>query len=189
MTSPIPPSLERFGEELSRAAHRELSNHSGQARARTRRPRPRLLAASTLGLAGVGAALVLVLGGSAAPPAFAITRASDGSVLVEFNYAGPRTLLDVDGTLVAKYHETILVNQASGPATIKGPVHCAPTPDPEGNLPSGPAVRVLLGDDGTGVIPAGDTGAGTVHLTSCNAYVSYPNSNTGAGNSGNTGAG
>jgi hypothetical protein len=187
MTSPIPPSLERFGEDLSRAAHRELSTHSGRAQAR--RSRSRLLAAGTLGLAGVGAALVLALSGSAAPPAFAITRANDGSVLVKFNYAGPRTLLDVDGTLIAKYHETILVNEASGPATVKGPVLCVPTSDPAGNLPSGPAVRVLLGDDGTGIIPTGDTGAGTVHLTSCHAYVSYPNSNTGAGNSGNTGAG
>ena len=48
--------------------------------------RPRVLAGSTLGLAGVGAALVLALGGSAAPPAFAITKQGDGSVLVKLNY-------------------------------------------------------------------------------------------------------
>lgn len=44
--------------------------------------RPRVLAGSTLGLAGVGAALVLTLGGSAASPAFAVTAHRDGSVSV-----------------------------------------------------------------------------------------------------------
>lgn len=140
MINSIPPSLERFGDEIDRAAHRELSSRSGSAPP-ARRTRPRLLAASTLALAGVGAALVLALGGSAAAPAFAITRANDGSVLVKFNYGGPRTLLDVDGALIAKYHETILVNEASGPATVNGPVLCAPTPHPAGTLPSGPAVK------------------------------------------------
>ncbi len=96
MTTPIPPSLERFGNELGRAAQRELSTPSGPMRARVRRPRPRLLAGSTLGLAGVGAALVLALSGSAAPPAFAITRTSDGSVLVKLNYAQDQNLPQVN---------------------------------------------------------------------------------------------
>ena len=50
--------------------------------------RPRVLAGGSLGLAGIGAALLLALGagGAAAPTsAFAITRHSDGSVLVQLN--------------------------------------------------------------------------------------------------------
>jgi hypothetical protein len=92
MTTPIPRSLERFGDELNRAAYRELSTPSRPVRARARRARHRLLAGGTLGLAGVGAALVLILGGSAASPAFAITRASDGSVLVSLNYVSGQNL-------------------------------------------------------------------------------------------------
>ena len=42
------------------------------------RARPRVLAGGSLGLAGVGAALTLVLtSGAAAPPAFAVTREPD----------------------------------------------------------------------------------------------------------------
>ena len=53
---------------------------------RAGRSRPRVLAGSTLGLAGVGAALVLALGGSAtASPAYAITTNGDGSVTVQIN--------------------------------------------------------------------------------------------------------
>ena len=92
MTTQIPPSLERFGAELDRAAHRELSGPS--ERARVRRPRPRLLAGGTLGLAGIGAALVLILsaGGAAAPPAFAITTNGDGSLTVNLDTPSTSTI-------------------------------------------------------------------------------------------------
>jgi hypothetical protein len=157
---------------------------------RVRRLRPRALAGSTLGLAGVGAALVLVLGGSTASPAFAITQKDNGTVFVKINFGGQRTLMAADQTLIAKYHETAVINIAAGPATTEGPVNCTPTPDPyaPGDAsPTGPTVTILLGSDGTGTIPSGDTGAGTVHLSGCQTYVSYPHSNTGSGNSGNSG--
>jgi hypothetical protein len=186
MTTPIPPSLERFGDDLNRAAYRELSGPSRPVRARVRRPRPRLLAGSTLGLAGVGAALVLALSGSAAPPAFAITRTSDGSVLVTLNYARDQNLPQVNAKLAAMgTHEQITIYMATGPASVPGPVTC--TPAPGASSPSGPLVKVLNGANGTEVIrpgeSAGNTAEGTFHLDHC--VVSRQ---TGFSNTGNTGA-
>jgi hypothetical protein len=48
---------------------------------------PRLVAATSLGLAGVGAAVALVLGASATAPAFAVTRNNDGTVTISINRA------------------------------------------------------------------------------------------------------
>ncbi len=76
-----------------------LADRPGRGRSRRtgvlRRPRV-LAAGSTLGLAGIGAALLLILGGSSAPPAFAITRDSDGSVLVQLSYAQDQNLPQVE---------------------------------------------------------------------------------------------
>jgi hypothetical protein len=184
MTTPIPPSLQRFGDHLNRAAQRELSTPSRPVRARVRRSRPRLLAASTLGLAGVGAALVLALSGSAAPPAFAVTRSSDGSVLVQLNYNTDQNLPQVNRKLTELgTHEQITIYMASGPAAVSGPVSCTPAPSA-----SGPPVKVLVGTNGTEVIAsgqsAGNTAEGTFHLNHCTIT-----GDTGSRNSGNTGAG
>ncbi|HEY4828985.1 MAG TPA: hypothetical protein VIH85_19580 [Solirubrobacteraceae bacterium] len=184
MTTPIPPSLERFGDELNRAAHRELSAPPGRARTRLRRSRPRLLAGGTLGLAGVGAALVLILGGSAASPAFAITKSSDGSVLVHLNINS--SLPQVNAKLAAMgTHEQIGIAMAPGPAAVSGPVTCAPRPGV-----SGPTVRVLDGPNGTEVITPGqtgdNTGVGTWHLASCSVYPANTSLSTLPGYSGNS---
>jgi hypothetical protein len=182
MIPPLPPSLERFGDELNRAAYRELSIPSGSIRARVRRPRPRLLAGSTLGLAGVGAALVLALGGSAAPPAFAITRSGDGSVLVKLNYTSDQNLPQVNRKLAKMgTHEQITIYMAPGAATVSGPVTCSPAPGA-----SGPSVKVLVGTNGTEIIgegqSAGNTAEGSFHLDHCTTT-----GDTGSANTGNTG--
>ncbi|HEY5091452.1 MAG TPA: hypothetical protein VIK30_15835 [Polyangia bacterium] len=181
------PDLERLGDALRASATIDLAREERATRpARRTRPRPRVLAGSTLGLAGVGAALVLALsaGGAAAPPAYAITHNDDGSVLVKFNTVNPKHpyLGAVDHMLVAKYQEEILVNYAPGPAAVPGPVNCTPTRDADPGLPKTP-VKVLLGKNGTSVIPSGTTGAGTVHLASCGLFINTPGSNAG-----NTGA-
>jgi hypothetical protein len=168
MTTPIPPSLERFGDDLNRAAHRELSTLSGPGRARVRRPRPRLLAGGTLGLAGVGAALVLALsaGGAAAPPAFAITTHGDGSLTV--NLDSDAGLIGVNRKLAAMgTNEHINFQMAQGPAAVSAPVNCVPSP--QGASVSGPAVTVTVGPDDTNTetIAAGNTGAGTWHVAAC----------------------
>jgi hypothetical protein len=183
MTTPIPPSLERFGDELTRAAHRELSTPPRPDHARARGRRPRLLAGSTLGLAGVGVALLLILGGSTASPAYAITKSSDGSVLVKLNYNANQNLPQVNHKLIAMgTNEQITIYMATGAAAVSGPVTCTPGPGV-----SGPTVKVLVGKSGTEVIApgssAGNTAEGTFHLDHCTA------ANPGSGNAGNTGAG
>jgi hypothetical protein len=142
--------------------------------------RPRFLAGSTLGLAGVGAALVLILGGSAAPAAFAITTNSDGSVQVKLSYAANQNLPQVNQQLASMgTGEAITIWMARGAATVPGPVTCA-----RGAGVSGPTVRVLTGANGTEVIAPGESGdntaEGTFHLVRC-----LTSSNTGSSNTGN----
>jgi hypothetical protein len=170
---------------------RDLAREHGPALALADRPqpgrapllrRPRVLAGSTLGLAGAGTALVLALGAANSTPAFAVTTNHDGSVLVTLNHH--KALPEVNAQLTAMgIHEQISIQMASGPAATSGPVNCTPAPGVS-NLP-GPPVKVLLGKDGTEVIAPGttgdNTGVGTWHLAAC--YVHNP------GSTGNTGAG
>lgn len=153
---------------------------------RAHRSRPRVLAGSTLGLAGVGAALLLALGGSAAPPALAVTRQHDGSVLVKQRRREAGLVAGADRKLASMgIDEQIMPDYQPGTAPASGPVTC--TPLRGANTPAGPPVRVLLGTDGTQVIPSGTTGASrTVHISSC---VYYKTPTPGGGNTGNTGAG
>jgi hypothetical protein len=160
--------------------------------------RPRVLAGSTLGLAGVSAALVLALSGSAAPPAFAITTNGDGSVLVNINRL--ESLPAANHKLTAMgINEQVTIYMATGAAAVRGPVTC--TPAASAGL-SGPQLEVLVGKDGTEVIrpaqTAGNTGEGTFHLDHCVVTGDAGSGNAGStgdtgsgntGNAGNTGAG
>jgi hypothetical protein len=176
------PDLERLGEALHASTTIDLAREERAARpAAGRRLRPRILAGSTLGLAGIGALLVLALGGTAATaPAFAVTRSDDGSVLVHLNYTTDQNLPQVDQKLASMgIHENIGIQMAPGAATVSGPVTCTPNPSV-----TGPTVKVLVGANGTEVIgsgqSAGNTAEGSFHLVSCST-----SSNTGAGNTGN----
>ena len=187
------PDLERLGEALRASTTIDLAREERAARGRhadavlaTRsrrtRPRPRVLAGSTLGLAGVGAALALALSATASPPAFAVTRNGDGSVLVNINEQ--QAIPQANQKLTAMgIHEQVAIYIATGPAAVSGPVDC--TPAPGANL-SGPPLKVLVGNDGTEVIgpgqTAGNTGEGTYHLDRC-----VVTGDTGSGNTGNTG--
>jgi hypothetical protein len=129
--------------------------------------RPRVLAGGTLAVAGAAAVLAVALSGSAAPPAFAITRGDDGSVLVKINRL--ESLPEANHKLAAMgIHEYVSIVMATGSAAVSGPVTCTPAP---GANPSGPPLKVLIGDDGTETISpgqtAGNTGVGTFHLDSC----------------------
>lgn len=179
----LDPDLRRLGEglrastaiDLAREQQdaRPISSRRGRRRASgnaTRTPlRPRILAGGTLGLAGVGAALVLALsaGGATAPPAFAVTRHSDGSLTV--NLANPgQGLIGINRKLAAMgTNEHINFAMARGPAAVSGPVDCVPAP--AGATVSGPSVQVTVGPGGsnTQTIPSGNTGAGTWHVASC----------------------
>jgi hypothetical protein len=185
------PDLERLGEALHTSTTIDLAREQQGARpasAATRpgrtRLRPRVFAGGTLGLAGLGAALLLALGGSSAPPAFAITTSSDGSVLVHLNINS--SLPQVNAKLAAMgTHEQIGIAMASGPAAVSGPVTCTPHPGV-----SGPTVKVLDGPNGTEVISPGqtgdNTGVGTWHLASCGVYPANTSLSTLRGYSGNS---
>jgi hypothetical protein len=185
------PDLERLGEALRASTAIDLAREERAARpsgtpwrARLLR-RPRVLAGGTLGLVGIGAALVLLLGGTAATtPAFAITTNSDGSVLVHLNINS--ALPQVNAKLAALgTHEQIGIDMASGPAAVSGPVTCAPHPGV-----TGPTVKVLDGPNGTEVISPGqtgdNTGVGIWHLASCAVYPANTNLSTLRGYSGNS---
>jgi hypothetical protein len=149
--------------------------------------RPRILASSTLGLAGVGAALVLILGGSTAAPAFAVTKQGDGSVLVKLNYITGQNLGQANAKLAGLgTKERVIIYMARGAASVTGPVTCT-----RASGVSGPPLKVLVGSNGTEVIgqgqSAGNTAEGAFHLDHC-VTVADTGSNTGSGNSGNTGS-
>jgi hypothetical protein len=164
---------------------RDLAREHRAALVQARRPgpgrarRPRVIAGSTLALAGAGAAIALVLTSTSSTPASAavtVAKVSDGSILVTLNQPGSQAISQADAKLAAMgFHEGIAIRMGSGPAAVSGPVTCTPEP----GIPNQPTVKVLVGTNGTEVITAGNTGAGTWHLNSCNL----------AGDTGNTGAG
>ncbi len=142
--------------------------------------RPRILAGSTLGLAGVGAALVLALGGSTAAPAYAITTTHDGSVLVKLNYNANQNLPQVNGKLASMgINEGIVIQMAPGAAAATGPVTCRQGPG------ATTPVKVLVGANGTETIApgqsAGNTAAGSFHMVGCSVNTDSGAGNTGAG--------
>ena len=176
--------MTKFTDNLWRDLAREHGPALAQAdRREPGRPRrPRLIAGSTLALAAAGTALGLGLTATSATPALAVTRQHDGSVLVEVNVAESAQpwVLSADRKLAAMgIDEQIMVWTKPGAATVSGPVSC--TPLGGANTPAGPPVKVLLGKDGTQVIPSGNTGAGTVHLSRCEYFKSVT---PGAGNTG-----
>jgi len=175
--------MTKFTDHLWRDLAREhgatlaLADRPAPGRAALLR-RPRVLAGSTLGLAGIGTALVLILGAASTTPAYAVTTNGDGSVLVTINQNS--ALPQANAKLTAMgIHEQITIDMASGAAAVSGPVTCTPAPGV-----SGPPVQVLVGSNGTEVIDSGNTGAGTWHLAAC-----HTTGDTGSGNTGNTGAG
>jgi hypothetical protein len=165
--------VQEHGATLAHAAR------PGPGRAHRLR-RPRVLAGGTLALAGAGTALALVLGAVCSTPAWAVTTGSDGSVQVTINQLS--ALPQANAKLAAMgTHEQVTLSMASGAAAVSGPVTCTPAAGVRG-----PAVKVLVGKNGTEVISAanGNTGAGTWHLASCTLT-----GDSGSGNSGNTGSG
>jgi hypothetical protein len=155
-----------------------LINADRPAKSRLQRFHPRALAGSTLGVAGIGAALVIALGGSAAP-AWAVTQSNDG-VTVQLNYDANQNLPQVNAKLASMgLNEGVTIQMASGPASVSGPVTCT-----QGSGATTP-VKVLVGSNGSETIAAGqsagNTAEGTFHLQSC---VVSGNSSSNSGNTG-----
>jgi hypothetical protein len=179
--------LERLGDALHAKTTIDLGreersgSHVATRARRTRLGLP-VLAGSTLGLVGVGAALIIALGGTAATtPAFAITQDANG-VLVHLNYNTNQNLPQVNDKLAAMgLSEAVTIYMASGAASVSGPVTC--TQGPGATTP----VRVLVGANGTETIAAGqsagNTAEGSFHLVHC-----IVKSDNDSGNTGNTGS-
>jgi hypothetical protein len=178
------PDLDRLGDALRASTAVDLAREERSALpagARGARLRPRVLAGGSLGLAGLGVALVLALGGSTAAPAFAVTRSGDGSVLVHLNYTSDQNLPQLNDKLAAMgLREGVTIYMAPGPASVSGPVTC--TRGAGADTP----VKILVGANGTETIAAGQSGGntaeGTFHLNHC-----IVTGNNGSGNTGNTG--
>ena len=176
---------------------RDLAREHGAALAhadrpeprRTRRPGPRVIAGSTLAVVAVAAGLTLGLTSTGSTPAstavgstrvvtaaYTITKSSS-SVLVQMGQA--ETIEAVNQKLAAMgLHESVILDIKSGSATVSGPVTCTPAQGA-----SQPTLKVLLGTNGTQIIPPGatadNTGEGTWHLAACKAWDGIGNTGIG----------
>jgi hypothetical protein len=140
--------------------HGEMLDHADwpprRGRAARLLHRPRVLAGGSLGLVGIGAVLVLALGagGAAAPTqAFAITKHSDGSVLVQLN--SQEDLGQANQKLTAMgINEQITLYPNPHPTAYKGVENC--TAAPGAGAPNPPIkLSVITNDaDNTGVTGA-----------------------------------
>src|ERR1700761_9084856 len=115
--------------------------------------RPRVLAGGTLGLAGAGVPATLLFSGAAATTqAFAVSPSNDGSVLVTMDYSANQNLPQVNQKLASMgTGEQIGIVMGTGPASTGGPVTCTPQ-----HGASGPAIKILVGQNGTEVIAPGE---------------------------------
>ena len=189
--------MTKFTDNLWRDLAREhgpaLEQAGGPRQRRTRRPGPRVIAGSTLAVVAVAAGLTLGLTstGSTATStaastavgstrvvtaAYTITKSSS-SVLVQMGQA--ETIEAVNQKLSAMgLHESVILDIKSGPATVSGPVTCTPAQGA-----SQPTLKVLLGTNGTQIIPPGatadNTGEGTWHLAACKAWDGIGNTGIG----------
>ena len=73
---------DRLWRDLVREHGAQLAQTERPPAKHGRRARPRVLAGTTLGLAGIGTAVALALGAASSTPAFAVTRNHDGTVTV-----------------------------------------------------------------------------------------------------------
>jgi hypothetical protein len=185
----IDTKLEQLGDRLERFAAADLRSEQRAPVAVTmwaRRKRSRLLASGSLGLAGIGAAVLIGLSGTAATsPAFAITRHDDGSVLVQLS--GQEDIAQANQKLTAMgINEQITLYSNPKPTAADGSEDC--TPGPGAGVPN-PPIKVVVNTNNPD--NTGTTGA-VVCVVGPHTYSGpYPGSSgdTGSGNSDSTTAG
>ena len=143
----IDPKLDELGDRLERSAAADLRSEQrapGPVTAWARRRRSRLLASSSLGMVGIGTAVLIGLGGTAATsPAFAITQHDDGSVLVQLN--SQEDLGQANQKLAAMgINEQITLYSNPDPTTSTAPENC--TAGPGAGVPN-PPIKVVVNTD------------------------------------------
>jgi hypothetical protein len=181
----IDTRLEELGDRLERATAAQLRSEertSGTVTTRARRKRSRYLASSSLGLAGVGAAVLIALSGtSATTPAFAITRHDNGTILVQLNRQ--EDIAQANQKLAAMgINEQITLYMNPNPTTATGADTC--TPGPGAGTPD-PPISVVVNTDNAD--NTGTTGAVACVVGPHTYSGPYPR-NSGGASSGNSGA-
>jgi hypothetical protein len=109
--------VREHGHELARAGQR--------GRKHRRAFRPQLLAGTTVGVAAMATAAVLLLGASTSQPAFAVTRNPDGTVTVSLKQ--PSGIAGANRKLAAMGVRAQIAAQAKTPPALVCPGGTAPT--------------------------------------------------------------
>ncbi len=162
------------------ADHRRRS--LGRPAAKHTRARPGVLAGSTLGLAGMGTALALVLGAASTSPAFAVTPNRDGTVTVRIiRSAG---IAGANARLSALHVRARVVQVACPTAPIQG------APGPTGALPQARIDPRKIPPGGTLTIAAWRADGNKIDLAPMRTVRAGTSGNAGnSGTSGNSGSG
>ena len=136
--------------EVAREQRAELVSARGPAVKRRQRVWRRLLAGTTLGLAGAGTTLALILSATTSPPAFAVTRTPDGAVIVMVN--------EIAGISGANAQLAALGVRARAVPVLAGCRATVPAGDLVGRQWSaGPASVLMSVEINPSTIPAGET--------------------------------
>jgi hypothetical protein len=182
----VPPPADdhaaRFAQTVAEPGDPRLADPATIGNAHSARRwtvRPRIAAGGSLGLAAVVTGLVLALSGSTAPPAFAITHNADGSLLLHLYHVDAVPAIERQVNAIMGTEQRLVVGINRGPATVPGPITCS-TAD------QGPRVEMLLGSDGTDIVPAGVRGAGPWHLVECSMSPDPQLDQIGRGNGGSS---
>jgi hypothetical protein len=127
-----------------------------------RASRPQLLAGTTVGVAAMATAAVLVLGASTSPPAFAVSRNPDGTVTVNLMHSSG--IAGANAKLAAMGVRAQIEQPAKTPPKLVCPGGTTPTItfDPA-SIPSGEEVVITSGQPGAGTaagLKGGSNGAG-----------------------------
>ena len=143
--------------EVLRDRGDELARATRTAREHRRASRPQLLAGTTVGLAAIATAAMLLLGASTSAPAFAVTRNPDGTVTVNLmkasGIAGANDRLAAMGV-----RAQILALAKSAPtAACEGGTVPTITFDPF-SIPKREVLMITSGQPSANGIAAGETG-------------------------------
>jgi hypothetical protein len=111
--------------EVVRDHAHELARAGRRGRKHRRASRPQLLAGTTVGVAAIATAAALLLGASASPSAFAVTRNPDGTVTVSLKR--PSGIAGANRKLAAMGVRAQIAAQAKTPPQLVCPGGTAPT--------------------------------------------------------------
>jgi hypothetical protein len=148
---------DRLWRELVKEHGAELAQMTPPAADHRRRQRPKLLAGTTVGLAGVGTAVALIVSAAGSSPAFAVTRNNDGTVTVLIRrldgIAGANARLEALGV---RARAVVVATGCKPPPGVTGkPGRLIPAPKVHGNWTG--ARQIVIARFDPKKIPSGRT--------------------------------